>query len=391
MKPIKDWPLRAKILIPVTLGLILLSIAFLGISYYTFRQYTIDDCIDYARGLNSLVSLEVDHDHIDDYIEQGRDYPGYTEIETKLYHLRDAYPDAKFLYLYQIREDGCHVVFDLDTPELEGGVPGEVVPFDPSFEPYRDDLLAGREVQPIISDDSFGYLLTVYTPIYDSAGLCKCYAAVDISMDDIGFYTMIVIRSLFSMTLAILLVFFILSIFFTDRRIVKPMKHMENKAYHDTLTGLLNRTALSDTYLTLNSEIAENTANFTIVMIDINYLKKVNDTYGHDKGNEYLINSANLVSECFGKENVYRAGGDEFVVVRRKKEQASLPAEIQAFREKMESLGKDDSISPWQKVSAAVGSAQYEEGRDESAQGVLKRADAMMYENKLAMKAARTD
>ncbi|MBR2794640.1 MAG: hypothetical protein IKE16_08340, partial [Solobacterium sp.] len=78
MKPIKDWTLRAKILIPVTLGLILLSFAFLGISYYTFRQYTIDDCIDYARGLNSLVSLEVDHDHIDDYIEQGRDYPGYT-------------------------------------------------------------------------------------------------------------------------------------------------------------------------------------------------------------------------------------------------------------------------------------------------------------------------
>ena len=391
MKPFKDWPLRTKILVPVILVLILLSVAFLGISYYTFREYTIDDCIDYARGLNSLVSLEIDHDHINDYIEQGYDYPGYAEIEAKLYELRKGYPDVEYLYIYQIREDGCHVVFDLDTAELEGSEPGEIVDFDPSFKPWLEDLLAGKEVPPIISDDTYGHLLTVYTPIYDSSNVCQCYTAVDFSMDDISAYILVVIRHLFIMSLVILLFFFVLSVFLTDRTIVKPMQHMEKKAYHDAMTGLLNRTALSETYLSLNRAVAEGTADFSIVMIDINFLKKINDTYGHDKGNEYLIAGAKLACEVFGADHTYRAGGDEIVLVRTGEAQNSLPAEIEQFREKMKQMQEDASLQPWQKVSAALGCARYEKETDADAQAVLKRADALMYENKQAMKAARTD
>ena len=396
MKPFRDWPLRAKILVPVILGLLFLSLAFLGISYYTFRQYTIDDCIDYARGLNSLVAREIDPDHIDDYIEQGHSYPGYDAIEETLYALRNGYPDAKYLYVYQIQEDGCHVVFDLDTEDVltedvPAQQPGEIVPFDPSFEPYREELLSGREVPPIISDDSFGYLLTVYTPIKDAEGITRCYTAVDISMEDISAYIMVVIRNLFMMSLLILLAFFLLSVFLTDRGIIRPMKRMEKKAYQDTMTGLLNRTALSENLQSLNQEIQEETADFSILMIDINYLKKINDTYGHDKGNEYLINSTKLITEVFGSDQVFRSGGDEIVLIRKGADQDPLPGKIKAFQEAMETLKKDESLSPWQKVSAALGCAEYKKREDTGAESVLKRADALMYENKLAMKAARKD
>ena len=62
--------------------------------------------------------------------------------------MRDAYPDIVYLYVYQIREDGCHVVFDLDTDNVPASQPGEVEDFDQSFSHCIPDLLAGKTVDP---------------------------------------------------------------------------------------------------------------------------------------------------------------------------------------------------------------------------------------------------
>ena len=105
-----------------------------------------------------------------------------------LYTLRDSSQDVEFVYVYKIEEDGCHVVFDLDTEEVKGSAAGDVIPFDESFSDLIPDLLAGRKIDPIITDDSFGWLLTVYVPVYNSDGQCVCYAAADISMNDITTY-----------------------------------------------------------------------------------------------------------------------------------------------------------------------------------------------------------
>lgn len=138
-----------KFLVPLILGILIMSVAFVLISYYTFRDIEIEDYENYARGLTNLIAKEiVDVEHVDDYIQQGRDYPGYNGIEQKLYHLRDAYPDVIYLYVYQFREDGAHVVFDLDTAEYKGTDPGTVEKFFPAFEKLIPDLLAGKPVPP---------------------------------------------------------------------------------------------------------------------------------------------------------------------------------------------------------------------------------------------------
>ena len=131
-----------------------MAIAFIHISYMQFKAYTITDCVNYAYGLNSLIADALDVDHIDDYIEQGHGYPGYDDIERYLYKLRSAYPDIVYLYVYQIHEDGSHVAFDLDTDEVPASAPGAVVPFDAAFEKYVPDLLAGREIPPVVANDS---------------------------------------------------------------------------------------------------------------------------------------------------------------------------------------------------------------------------------------------
>ena len=386
-----DRTSRARILIPLFIGFLIMAVAFVIISYTQFKAYTIDDCVNYAYGLNSLIADDLDEDHINDYVKQGHAYPGYDDIEAHLYKLRAAYPDIRFLYVYQIREDGCHVVFDLDTDDVPANKPGDVVEFDKSYEKYIPDLLAGKAVPPIISRDSFGYLLTIYTPLYDSKGVCQCYAAVDYSMELLIHYVQEIINKIILFFIIVVLLIVAVSVLLTDRGIVKPMRRLESKAFRDTLTGLQNHTAFYDRCGALDRSIASGSADFSMLMIDVNFLKRMNDTHGHERGNAYLQNAAALAGEHFGKDRLYRTGGDEFVAVLEGREQAGTEAMIRAFKEAIARLQADDTLPPWQKVSAAVGLAAFEPGRDSHAEEVLKRADAAMYRDKLAMKAERRD
>ena len=122
----------------------------------------------------------------------------------------------------------------------------------------------------------------------------------------------------------------------------------------------------------------------------MNYLKKVNDTYGHEKGNAYLLNASKLICSVFGEEHVYRIGGDEFVVVLEGDKVSLSKYFVKQFNAEMARKNANKSLEPWEKVSAAVGLAFYTTN-DKTADEVFKRADKEMYANKLAMKAARTD
>ena len=128
-----------------------------------------------------------------------------------------------------------------------------------------------------------------------------------------------------------------------------------------------------------------------MVMVDVNYLKRVNDTYGHELGNTYLQNACRLTCAVFGAENVYRIGGDEFVVILEGEKVSLSKYFVAQFKSEMEHKLSNESLALWEKVSAAVGLATYRAGVDKSADEVFKRADEQMYANKLAMKAARTD
>ena len=363
---------RRKILIPVVIVLLVMTAAFILISFHTFRQYEIRDLEDYSKGLTGLIAGDiVDVEDIDGYLEQGRNYPGYAETEHKLYLLREAYPDIVYLYVYQVREDGFHVVFDLNTEQFAGSEPGTVEPFFPAYEPHIPDLLAGKEVPSIESNEKYGHVLTVFTPVRDAEGNCRCYVGADSSMDMLREYTWNVISQVGLIFLIVLGIILAVSIFATDRGVIRKMDKLEDRAY-------LKKEDTGD-------------ADFSIVMIDINFLKRMNDTYGHEQGNLYLQHAADLIRKVFGEEHVYRIGGDEFVVILEGKAQEGAEERIRAFKEEAAGLQADDSLQPWEKVSAAAGIAKYEKGRDASTEEVLRRADEAMYRDKIAMKAVRTD
>ncbi|MBO4916192.1 MAG: response regulator, partial [Oscillospiraceae bacterium] len=122
------------------------------------------------------------------YLERGYAAQSYADVKKVLQGVRDNTPYLEYVYVYKICEDGCHVVFDIVPEGEETFEPGAVIPFDEAFEPYLAALLAGKPIAPVESDDSFGWLLTVYQPIYDANGVCVAYAGADASMESLRDY-----------------------------------------------------------------------------------------------------------------------------------------------------------------------------------------------------------
>ncbi len=449
------FSLRTKLVFSLMLITLVVAVFISAISYFTYQESIIEDRQRIADGIVSMVVNEINPKRVDEFLEKGYQAEGYKEVERELYKIRASNSDIKFIYVYKIMEDGCHVVFDLDTPAVEASEPGSIEEFDETFIPLLPDLLAGKPIKPIINNDKYGNLLTIYKPVYDSMGHCVCYAGIDFSMEILHDYGRMFIAKVIALFSGAVILIFVLVLALIENNIILPvntmaycarnfaydseaarekniqlmksldirthdeienlysaflkttsdsMHYFENLkrskiqlavmdelAHKDALTGLKNKTAYAEYTAKLDADIFKERAEFAIIMIDVNFLKRVNDTYGHEYGNTYLINAGKLAASVFGADKVYRIGGDEFVVALSGKELARCEECIAELRGLIEKLQADENLQPWEKVSAAVGVAYFDERFDETAEDVFKRADKDMYKNKLAMKATRRD
>ena len=83
---------------------------------------------------------------------------------------------------------------------------------------------------------------------------------------------------------------------------------------------------------------------------------------------------------------VFRIGGDEFVVVLKGSDFSIVYSLIANFKHELFMLEKNESLQPWEKISAAIGFAEYDKSKDKNVADVFKRADQKMYEDKKEMK-----
>jgi len=166
----------------------------------------------------------------------------------------------------------------------------------------------------------------------------------------------------------------------TAKQLKKKIDYINNLAYMDTLTGVKNNTAYLQELSVIKEDIADGNISFALFIIDLNGLKKINDTYGHDVGNDFIIATSNMITEVFGKERVFRVGGDEFAVILRGINKARAD-ELEEVFERRVANGQGNL-----KISVAIGSAVYQKDSDYDYKDVFRRADIKMYERKQAMK-----
>ena len=176
----------------VVLVLVLVA-AVIIISTVNFSAAIRESRAKSVEGATKLATTHIDGDKIDSWFENGRD-EDYDRTEEQLNQILFTTPYLDYLYVYKILPDGCHVIFDFWSPgDQEKEIPpnelGDFVEFDPTFEPLVPDLLAGKEIDLMESNDSYGWLMTKYEPIFDSEGRCVAYVGADISILEIKQYT----------------------------------------------------------------------------------------------------------------------------------------------------------------------------------------------------------
>ena len=157
--------------------------------------------------------------------------------------------------------------------------------------------------------------------------------------------------------------------------------NMKNLAYADSLTNVKNKTAYDDTTGYIDGQIKAGTAEFAVIMCDLNYLKIINDNYGHKAGDQALKRAAEILCQAFPMSTVFRIGGDEFVVIPSGFEYTKLEERLETLKLMLdEEKQSSDEIN--KQVSISVGTSVFDREKDNSFQEVFERADKKMYEDK---------
>lgn len=167
------------------------------------------------------------------------------------------------------------------------------------------------------------------------------------------------------------------------------LNEMENQIITDALTGLNNRRGL-DNYI---AELLEDdqAVTFTVIMLDLNNFKLLNDNYGHQVGDRALVNSATALKRACtaisGRPFLCRYGGDEFLIVGVDFTQRDIEKVQLAIRKE---LGSEDSFTdcPFS-LQAGIGIAIGTCKDDDDVNRLLEQADEAMYADKVQMKSVR--
>ncbi len=168
----------------------------------------------------------------------------------------------------------------------------------------------------------------------------------------------------------------------------EQIDYINGLALTDGLTRINNKTAYNNMEKALDKDIASHNASYSIVVMDVNNLKKVNDTYGHEAGDALIQHVSECIRSVFGSRNVFRIGGDEFVAVLRGNTMEDAQRKMELLDVVVEDrnhyAGEEEYLKT---VSVASGAAEYIK-EDEKFADTFKRADEAMYLDKVSKKKA---
>ncbi len=163
---------------------------------------------------------------------------------------------------------------------------------------------------------------------------------------------------------------------------LKERRTLTTQAMQDSLTGLANRRLFDLRFAQTFAQSKRFKLNMAIMVIDVDHFKKLNDTYGHDAGDEVIKQVAKKLNDCIRKvDTLARVGGDEFVILLdtiKDLDDVSLVANkiIGLFGHDLLVLGH--SI----KITLSIGIAVNSQHKDESVKSLMKKADMALYEAK---------
>lgn len=363
--------------------------------------------------------------------------PEYDGIYSDLTNVLRAQKDSDIKYIYTVKKQGDHFIFVVDPDPVNPGLYGKrVVDTDSQAAAWNTGVSA---VDAEKYQDEWGSFYTAWSPIKNFSGKVVGLVGVDFVADwfdeQIAAHTkFVVIGSALSLVVGAAIMLLLTGQL--RRRIrelnsemqtlsgdveklsneirVRPgysdaapeenesgdtigelsgkihamrgklqayMQYAHEQAYTDSMTGVANKTAYLDYVKELNSKIYNGTASFAIAVFDVNGLKNTNDNYGHECGDRIIIDAAEMIRRVFGDEQLFRIGGDEFIVILGATTEKELNEKLLQIGELVEKFNAEEKRYAMT-LSFSGGGAVYRPGEDAAFKEVFKRADEAMYQNK---------
>lgn len=305
--------------------------------------------------------------------------PLYQTSQEAMFSVKQA-TGVQYFYTAKRTEDGrfIYVIDGLNPGAADFRRPGDAI--EPEIIPELERALAGEAVMPdAIKDTAWGKIFIAYLPVHggpggtgDVMGVVGIEFAANAQYDT---YQALKIATPLVALLACLLSAAFAYFFF--RRISNPT--FQDLANTDYLTQLKNRNAFETDMKNLDAR--RDQRGIGVILIDLNDLKLVNDTLGHESGDLYLQTAARAIRESIPDSAVsYRVGGDEFVILLRVDSVGILRQHGAVIRTRFDSLSpKDWPVS----LSFSLGCACFC-GEDGTIFATYRRADRDMYREKQA-------
>ena len=394
---------------------------------------------DRMLDISNTAASMIDGDTLRDIQAEDVDTPEYQEILKTLTYYQD---NINLKYIYCIRDMGDkNFVFTIDPTVADPGQFGDPIVYTDAL--YTASLgTAAVDKDPYV--DKWGRFYSSYSPVFDSNHEVAGIVAVDFSADwydrQISNQIMIVLLVTFtSIVFGVIIVLLLASHFrkrfkllykelnkltegvetlskelshdnildgdevietelyeedemlddigVMEKRISSLKEYMSaqirfvrSKTYIDGLTGIKNRTAYLEYVEKIEKSISRGDAGFAVVMLDLNGLKRINDDFGHEKGDMTIKKAADIINETFSDEQVFRIGGDEFVVLL-KDSSDKLDELMSSFDKNCVDANNRDDDTP---VAISKGYAVFDASTDNNYQYTFERADHAMYEDKKA-------
>ena len=240
----------------------------------------------------------------------------------------------------------------------------------------EDKAIFGEAPIHLFHSSEWGDHICGYAPLYTTEGTYIGVVGVELQTGDYDAYCGNAIRAMgMLLSVSLLTLSFLFSFLYRQYR-----RSQYEKVYTDALTGVFNRSYYNNRFRKhMNSK--HTGEYFALVITDIDFFKKVNDTFGHDVGDEALVDLGKILKEIFGKNHVARFGGEEFVCgfwIQTKEELENRMNEL--FAKIAEYRFSEQEIS----LTVSSGCCYYKTDALDGwlMSSMLKSADCKLYESK---------
>ncbi len=172
----------------------------------------------------------------------------------------------------------------------------------------------------------------------------------------------------------------------TTRVDISDKKRLEELAIKDSLTGVYNRNQFNELFESQVHRAGRSKSSFCMAMFDVDDFKLINDRYGHQRGDEVLVEVVNITKRYFGRANdlIFRVGGEEFVILTDYASAEEFESYLNEFREGVRDLHVPNPDSESEVLTVSVGGLYCSRMNPyiQSSQ-VYSRVDKVLYEAKM--------